>query len=237
MARNQFYAVRVGRKPGIYTTWGCSNGAQALVVGFAGAEYRGFTTRLEAEAWLKGPPAPGAAQAVLPLKITADAPAQPSNPPARTGEVIIYTDGGSLGNPGPGGYGVVLLYGSTRKELSGGFRRTTNNRMELTAAIAALEALTRPSQVTLYTDSSYLANGINKGWAARWRRNGWMRTKDNPAENPDLWERLLDLCARHRVTFNWLRGHTGDPENERCDQLVKNAARQPNLPPDPGYEE
>lgn len=151
-------------------------------------------------------------------------------------QVTIYTDGGALGNPGPGGYAAVLRYNDHRKELSGGYRRTTNNRMELMAAIRALEALNRPCRVTLYTDSRYVADGINQGWAKRWRANGWRKNKSEPALNPDLWERLLNLLERHQVEVVWVRGHAGNPDNERCDQLSVAAAKQPNLPPDEEYE-
>ncbi|MDI9570245.1 MAG: ribonuclease HI [Pseudomonadota bacterium] len=147
----------------------------------------------------------------------------------RRREVTIYTDGGCLGNPGPGGYGVVLIHGRARKELSGGCRLTTNNRMELTAAIVGLQALKTPCRVTLFTDSQYLVNAMTKGWAQRWRRNGWMRNKLEKALNPDLWEKLLDLCSRHEVRFVWIRGHAGNPENERCDELSRQAARGENL--------
>jgi ribonuclease HI len=152
-------------------------------------------------------------------------------------EVTIYTDGACLGNPGPGGYAAVLLYGGRRKELSGGFRLTTNNRMELTAAIQGLAALKQPCRVRLFTDSQYLANSLNQGWARRWRARNWHRNKKDKAENPDLWERLIDLIDKHRVEVIWIRGHDGNPENERCDALAVNAARQPGLPPDPAYED
>ncbi len=151
-------------------------------------------------------------------------------------EVTIYTDGGALGNPGPGGYGVILDYLGHRKELSGGFRHTTNNRMELVAAIEGLRALKEPCRVTLYTDSRYLVDAMEKGWARRWKANGWMRNRKDRALNADLWEELLRLCDLHDVRFVWVRGHSGHPENERCDQLVQEAARQAGLPPDPGYE-
>ena len=150
--------------------------------------------------------------------------------------VTIYTDGGCLGNPGPGGYGVILLHGSRRKELSGGFRRTTNNRMELMAAIRGLEALKHPCRVTLYSDSEYVVNAMEQGWARRWHDNGWMRNKKDKAVNPDLWERLLELCEIHRVSFKWVRGHAGTPENERCDKLAQDAARGERLAIDAAYE-
>ena len=156
-----------------------------------------------------------------------------------TGEgktVTLYTDGGALGNPGPGGYGAVLIYRGHRKELSGGFRLTTNNRMEIMAAIAGLRALKGRCTVAVYTDSQYLANAVTRGWAKRWRANGWRRNKTDRALNPDLWQKLLDLCDRHAVTFSWVRGHAGTAENERCDRLSREAASKPDLPPDSGYE-
>ncbi len=149
--------------------------------------------------------------------------------------VTMYTDGGAIGNPGPGGYGVVMMAGQHRRELSGGFSHTTNNRMEIMAAIAGLEALKGRSRVTLYTDSQYLANAINKGWAKRWRANRWMRTAKDEALNPDLWERLLNLLQKHEVTIKWVRGHAGNAENERADRLAVQASRGNDLPPDRGY--
>lgn len=149
--------------------------------------------------------------------------------------VEIYTDGACLGNPGPGGYGIVLRYGDHRREISGGYRLTTNNRMELMAAIKALQALTRPIPVILHSDSRYLVDAMEKGWAKKWRANGWRRNKREKTLNPDLWETLLDLCTEHVVQFRWVRGHAGEAENERCDSLAMQAARQPDLPPDLGY--
>jgi ribonuclease HI len=151
--------------------------------------------------------------------------------------VTLYTDGGCINNPGPGGYGVVMTYDSHHKELSGGFRRTTNNRMEIYAAIAGLQALKEPCRVTLVSDSQYLVYAIQKKWARKWQANGWMRNNKEKAINPDLWERLLKLCEIHDAHFEWIRGHAGHPENERCDELAKAAARSPDLPADPGYFE
>lgn len=150
--------------------------------------------------------------------------------------VTIYTDGACTGNPGPGGYGTVLLYNGYRKELSGGYRLTTNNRMEMVAAIVGLQALKQPCAVTLYSDSKYLVDAVMLGWAARWRSKGWKRSKTEGAKNPDLWASLLDLCEQHQVEFRWVKGHNGNVENERCDELAVMAARQPNLPIDEGYE-
>jgi ribonuclease HI len=149
---------------------------------------------------------------------------------------IIYTDGACLGNPGPGGYGVVILQGGQRKELTGGYRLTTNNRMELMAAIKALETLKSPSKVTLYTDSKYLYDAMTRDWAKRWRANRWWRNKREKATNIDLWKRLLDLCDTHTVTYKWTKGHAGDRDNEIADQLAVQATRGENLPNDPGYQ-
>ncbi|MBN1266126.1 MAG: ribonuclease HI [Anaerolineales bacterium] len=148
--------------------------------------------------------------------------------------VKIYTDGGSLGNPGPGGYGVVIL-DENRRELSQGYSLTTNNRMEILAAIKGLEKLEKSCDVTVYTDSRYLADAINKGWALRWKANRWMRNRKEKALNVDLWKKLLPLCEKHRVTFEWVKGHAGNPENERCDFLARSAAKGRNLLPDTGY--
>ncbi|MGE5498299.1 MAG: ribonuclease HI [Syntrophothermus sp.] len=149
--------------------------------------------------------------------------------------VLIYTDGGSLGNPGPGGYGVVIVYKDRRKELSGGYILTTNNRMELTAAIVGLSELKMRCRVTLYTDSQYVVNGISKGWARKWKANGWKRNKTDPAINIDLWDKLLSITEKHEVEFRWLKGHAGHPENELCDRLAKAAAAGSDLPVDTGY--
>lgn len=134
--------------------------------------------------------------------------------------VEIFTDGACSGNPGPGGWGAVLRYGNTEKELSGGEKETTNNRMELTAAIMALRALKEPCKVTLTTDSKYLADGIGKGWAKSWQKNGWKKADKKPALNVDLWEEILMLFEKHEITINWVKGHNGHKENERCDELA-----------------
>lgn len=151
-------------------------------------------------------------------------------------EVTIYTDGSSLGNPGPGGYGVVLKAGTHRKELSGGFRKTTNNRMELLGVIEGLKSLKQPCKVTLYSDSKYIVDAVNQGWARRWKANHWKRNKREKALNPDLWKTLLDLLDEHQVEFVWVKGHANNAENNRCDRLAVAAASKPNLPPDSGYE-
>ncbi len=135
-------------------------------------------------------------------------------------QVDIYTDGACLGNPGPGGWGCILRYRSSEKELSGGEPETTNNRMELTAAIVALEALKTPCRVKLYSDSQYLINAFELGWLEKWEKSGWKRAGSAEVKNPDLWRRLSELTAIHKVEFVWVRGHDGHPENERCDRLA-----------------
>ncbi|HEX2938805.1 MAG TPA: ribonuclease HI [Ruminiclostridium sp.] len=138
--------------------------------------------------------------------------------------VEIFTDGACRGNPGPGGYGVILRFNGQEKELSGGYSKTTNNRMELLAAVTGLAALKEKCRVTLYSDSQYLINGIEKGWAKKWRANGWVKSDKKPALNADLWDRLLNLIESHDVEMIWVKGHDGHPENERCDSLAVEAA-------------
>ena len=141
-------------------------------------------------------------------------------------QVEIYTDGACSGNPGVGGWGVVMLYKGHKKEASGAEKSTTNNRMELTAVISGLEALKEPCEVTVTTDSRYVVDGITKGWAVSWRANGWRKKDKKPALNSDLWERLLKLTETHSVTFNWIKGHAGHAENERCDALAVEQYKQ-----------
>jgi ribonuclease HI len=147
--------------------------------------------------------------------------------------ITIYTDGACIGNPGPGGYAAILLSGKTPKEISGGFRLTTNNRMELMGAIVALESLKEKSEVKLYSDSSYLVKGMSLGWARKWRAKDWKKGK---AENVDLWERLLAVGDRHAVEFTWVKGHDSNPFNNRCDLLSVQAAKGKRLLPDEPYE-
>ncbi|GHV18100.1 ribonuclease H [Clostridia bacterium] len=135
-------------------------------------------------------------------------------------KVEIYTDGACSGNPGSGGYGVILRCNGVEKELSGGAKMTTNNRMELMGAIVGLETLNESCDVDLYTDSRYIVDGITKGWAKSWRANNWIKKDKKPALNPDLWERLLVATERHNVNFKWVKGHNEHPENERCDKLA-----------------
>ena len=151
-------------------------------------------------------------------------------------KITIHTDGACSGNPGPGGYGTVMQYGERRNELSGGFRKTTNNRMELLAVIKGLQALNRPCEVTVFSDSKYIVDAVNKGWAKRWQANGWKRNKRDRALNPDLWAQLLVLLNTHTVKLRWVKGHAGNPGNERADALAVAASQSDNLAIDEGYE-
>ena len=244
--KKHFYAVLKGRKPDIYTQWTGSDGAEAQVKGFPGAVYRGFATRAEAEDFLRSggqvmpqpallEPAPRAPARQQPGSAAVAAAVTNHQAELEAGKVVIFTDGASTGNPGPGGYGVVMLHGPGRKELSGGFACTTNNRMELMGVIAALRSIKRKLPIVIYSDSQYVVRAVEQGWARRWRSRGWMRNAEERAENADLWAELLDLLDRHDVTFRWVKGHASNPENERCDQLAVEAARRKGLPPDPGY--
>jgi len=253
--KKQYYAVRNGREPGIYRTW---EECKAQVDGYAKAQFKGFGSLEEAEAYL------GYVKAVKPsgAKTSTDKPsdAKPFNPPSASKKqrkagrsegdakalkmletsdglkhVVIYTDGACLGNPGPGGYGVVLLHGKHRKEFSRGYRLTTNNRMEILACIVGLRTLKEPSAVSLYSDSQYVINSMTKGWARGWKNKNWKRN-DQPVPNADLWRQMLELCDRHKVKFNWVRGHSGNKENERCDQLARQASLGFDMAIDSVYE-
>lgn len=148
--------------------------------------------------------------------------------------VTIFTDGSCLGNPGPGGYGAILIYKQNRKELSEGFTLTTNNRMELLAAIVALETLKSACQVTLTTDSQYVRQGITS-WLKGWKAKGWKTASKKPVKNKDLWQRLDKACGSHDIQWKWVKGHSGHPENERCDELARNAAENDATREDKGY--
>lgn len=231
MAPKKYYAIASGRKPGIYDNWPA---AQAQVTGYPGAKFKGFPTREEAEVWMKKPTY---SQAAIKNKTTRKARPSISDTSPQTGEVTIYTDGGARYNPGPGGYGIVQIYNGERKEMSGGYKLTTNNRMELMGCIVALRELEhRDKPVTLYSDSSYVVNGIVKGWAKSWQKKGWIKSDKKPAINPDLWAELLDLVKDLNITFKWVKGHAGNPMNERCDELAVDSANQDGLPVDVGYK-
>lgn len=228
MTKKKVYAVAVGFKTGIFETW---PEAEKQVKGCAGAKFKGFTDRAEAEAWLKNPQYSQARAE----KISSPRP-EPPAPQGRPGDINIYTDGGCSNNPGPGGYGAILVSDGHEQEISGGFRLTTNNRMELMACIVALRSLQDTDRpITVWSDSSYVVNGITKGWARGWRQRGWIKSDKQPAVNPDLWAELLDLVEAMDVTFQWVKGHAGHPLNERCDQLAVAALKKKNLPIDKGY--
>lgn len=223
----KFYAVAQGRKTGIFTTW---PEAERQVKGFAGAKYKSFKTRKDAEAFLKHPSyGNGKNSASKKKKNTTHTPPESYSDDT----VVVYTDGGAIGNPGPGGYGVVFQDG---RQLSGGFNQTTNNRMELMAVIKAMETLKgEKNPIVLHSDSRYVINGITKGWAKGWKRRGWKKSNGEPALNPDLWDRLLDSLKGLTIRFQWVKGHAGNPMNEACDHLANSTARQSGLPDDHGY--
>lgn len=150
-------------------------------------------------------------------------------------QVTIYTDGGARGNPGPGGFGAILLFGKHQKELNAAYEHTTNNRMELMAAISALELLNEPCAVALHSDSKYLIDAMTKNWLRGWKSRGWIKSDKKSVLNRDLWQRLDSATAGHSITWNWVKGHAGNPLNERCDELVHEAIDGGNLQVDQGY--
>lgn len=230
MAKKKFYAIAKGLTPGIYTCWA---EAEAQVKGFGGAKFKGFPTRAEAEAWMKNPNQ----AAAKPQKKANSSTKKITKPKLASNCIEIYTDGGAINNPGPGGYGVVIVADGNKTELSGGYNHTTNNRMELMACIKGVEFLADKSRpIALFSDSSYVVNGISKGWARGWRKRNWMKSDGQPAINPDLWEKLLDLTENLEITFHWVKGHAGHPLNERCDQLAVQSARGNDLIEDKGYQ-
>ena len=239
--KKQYYVVIHGRQPGLYDQWFGAGGAAEQVDGWADAVYKGFYTVQEAAEWLRELHAetiPGLPADLADLLGLHPEQPRPEGPRAllQAGKILIYTDGGAIDNPGPGGYGVVLRYKGHRRELSGGFRRTTNNRMELLACIEGLRALKRRCTVVLYSDSKYVVNGMSKGWAERWQIRGWKLSNDQDVKNADLWQQLVALCQQHEVEFRWVRGHGGNPDNERCDQLAMAAAQGRDLATDMVYE-
>lgn len=227
MAKKKFYAVAEGRTCGIFTDWPT---AEKQVKGYGGAKYKSFASEGEAREWLADP----IYQAKTRTSKKQQAPAPLENDPDA---IIVYTDGGAINNPGPGGYGIVIDTGTDRQELSGGYRFTTNNRMEMMAAIVALRELRGSGKrIQLYSDSSYLVNGIEKGWARKWRSRGWRKSDGLPVLNVDLWKDLLELLDEMAVQFIWVKGHAGNELNERCDRLAVSSARKKGLPADRLYE-
>jgi ribonuclease HI len=237
----RYYVVVRGRNPGIYEAWFGPEGAKVQVDSFQGAVYKGFTSYEDALSFA-GRPVRSAEKAGTAQR--AGSGTKPGSQdvdkwPSPEDALLIYTDGGCISNPGPGGYGIVMIEGDLRKELSGGFILTTNNRMELMAGIVGLKSISGKNSkpVAVYSDSRYFVDGITKGWARRWRRNGWMRDNSHPAENIDLWAELLDLCEIHKPRFHWVKGHAGHSENERCDTLARQAAQGTDLGRDIAYED
>ena len=219
------YAVKVGRQTGLFNTWA---ECEAQVKGFMGAKYKGFMTAQEAMSWLVGDDAPGGQGEMFLFSPGEKAGARPKEQAAAafTGEAdyIIYTDGSCLRNPdGPGGWAAVLTEQATGKvqELSGGDPSTTNNRMELTAALRALSAVPEGAKVALYTDSQYMKNGFTKHWLEGWKKKGWVTAKGTPVLNKELWVALDEAFHLRTVEFHWVKGHVGVEANERCDQLAK----------------
>lgn len=227
MAKKKFYAVAVGRTKGVFTDWATT---ERQVKGFAGAKYKSFSTEQEALSWLTDPVYAKKAGKTSTHKPAAEVRLEKD-------DIVVYTDGGSIHNPGPGGYGAVVEIHGTRREYSGGFRLTTNNRMEMKAAIVALTELGETKQkIHLFSDSSYLVNGVQKGWARGWKARGWKKSDGQEAVNIDLWQQLLDLLDSLDVTLHWVKGHAGHELNERCDQLAVAAARNAPADIDTGYE-
>ncbi len=220
MAKKKYYAVRKGKQTGIFDQWFGPNGAQAQVTGYPGAAFKSFPTRAEAEQFLHPTAKEDTAEAAIDNEHT-----------------TVFTDGGAVGNPGPGGYGVVILFPDGKSsELCGGFKWTTNNRMELMGCLTALEALTGEASIVLHSDSRYLVDAVNKGWVYAWQKRGWKKANGEPALNIDLWKRLLKLLDERNVVLKWVKGHAGNVWNERCDQLVHEAIRKGNLQVDAGYD-
>ncbi len=220
----KYYAVATGRTTGVFTSW---PEAKAQVDGFPGAVFKSFKTREQAESFLTDP--------VLGTgRKKTESPSRSSGPACSDrdwpeGTIVVYTDGSAIGNPGPGGYGAVIQEHPDRpvRELSGSYGHTTNNRMEMTAVIKALQSLQGTgSPVVVHSDSRYVVNALTKGWAKGWKKRGWKRSNGQPALNPDLWEQLLFLVQSMDVKFVWVRGHSGNPLNERCDELANTAARK-----------
>ena len=239
--KKQYYAVVKGRVPGIYRTWFGAGGAAEQVQGLDDARYRGFFTQEEMFAWLADLPqrmlkkeAPELAALAAENKGNTPSLEEEARALLAAGKVVIFTDGSADTHSRCGGYGAVVRSGTARKELSGGFRGTTNNRMELTAVIRALETLEKPSDVVVFSDSQYVVRAMRESWIENWNANGWARDKKQELKNADLWQQLYALDKKHHVTYQWVRGHSGTRENERCDRLALAALQKKGLPLDNG---
>jgi ribonuclease HI len=233
MAKKKFYVVWKGKDTGIFNTWA---ECKALIDGYKGAKYKSFPTLEEAkEAFYIEPTSK---KPKVSSKKNID---QLVKDLLNKGNIVIFTDGGALGNPGKGGYGAVLQFFKNgeiaRKELSDGFRKTTNNRMELLGVIVALESIKSYNlNIEVFSDSKYVVDANTKGWAKKWQKNGWIKSNKEEAKNIDLWERLLLLTNKMSVNFNWVKGHAGITENERCDELANIVMLRDDLPIDKEYE-
>ncbi|MCK5738943.1 ribonuclease HI [bacterium] len=232
--KKKWYVVFTGHQPGVYDVWFGDAGAEVQIKSYPGAKFKGYPSRSEAEGAFANflnngvNPIKNSRKNTLPKQVLLDFPLDKNT-------FILYTDGGSIGNPGPGGYGAVLKSTADTEEFSGGYRLTTNNRMEIIGCIVGLSHTPAGAKVTVYSDSRYVVNTCTKGWARRWQANNWMRTRTESAINADLWEQMLELLDQRQVKFEWVKGHAGNPLNERCDKLANSTARKSNLPPDPGY--
>ena len=225
------YAVKIGRQTGLFSTWA---ECEKQIKGYSGAKFKGFENAQEALAWLAAPVSNMPAEkrdtsrrkSFSSLNSPTDKPPQKRISPSQAADTdyTVYTDGSCLRNPdGPGGWAAVILNGKTGElqELHAGSPSTTNNRMELSAAICALSAIEEGASVTLYTDSQYLKNAFSKHWLSNWKRNGWKTAKGTDVLNKDLWLKLDLLFQKHRIAFHWVKGHAGNPHNERCDTLAR----------------
>ncbi len=237
--KKEYYAVVKGRVPGIYRTWFGAGGAAEQVQGLEDARYRGFYTEEEMAMWLQGLPqamlkreAPALAQFAAGYESGQTSQEAEIESLLQAGRVVVFTDGSADTKTRRGGYGAVIREGGKRRELSGGYLGTTNNRMELTAVIKSLEALKKKSDVVVFSDSQYVVRAMMEGWVDNWRANGWERDKGQKLMNADLWQQLDALCRKHTVAFEWVRGHSGTRENERCDRLAMAAGLGKDLPMD-----
>lgn len=241
-ANKKYYLVVHGRQPGIYTSWFGEDGASKQVENFTDTIYKGFYSKEDALAWLRDFSEETLRQYAPNLLEFVDY-SKPIEAIDRDtdllneGKVVIHTDGCALGNPGQGGYAAILRYKERVKEITGGFRETTNNRMEIMACIEGLKALKQKLSVVVFSDSKYVVDSINNKWVYGWRNKNWVKSKNRKVPNADLWKVLLELIEVHEVEFRWVRGHNNDKNNQRCDFLATEAAQKSNLSIDVGFNQ
>lgn len=227
MAKKKWYGVARGKKKGVYDQWFGPGGAKEQIDGYKGALYRGFPSYEEAASFVKSGQAKSGGEKRGFEKIEPD-----------DTRVVVYTDGGCINNPGPGGYGAVILFKDGKEELSGGRRHTTNNRMELLACIKALEFLINEKrEIVLHTDSSYIVNAVNKGWLKSWVSRGWKKSDGGDVLNQDLWQEMIRYISQLNIKLVWVKGHAGIEHNERCDELANSNARNGSGERDVWFEE